>query len=339
MIFNTIQELKAKAGGQVNVKVSLDYLTPAYQQARDKHLQRYLGDTFLDHLEAKAKTGVDPAPTEEEVAMIGHVSSALALLTLYEWSFTSSVQHGSEGMVRIESETVKGAYKYQLAEYRAWSLAAGLSALDNALRYCQANADDFPTWNDSEAAEYHRAVLIRDARTMGSVHNLVTDRNAYEALRPMMLDLQGFLFADLIGQPQLDRILASIESPSDVVETKALEDKLRKLMSRALAAFAVSEGLRRNVIYLEGGRILQREALEPQSVEKTSNPALSTLNLTMQQNQEFAERLLSELRNFLRTNAEALPLYTEWLELNQPDPEEPYPLTVGRRKGGKVVGL
>lgn len=339
MIFNTIQELKTYAGGQVNAKVSLDYLTPSYQQARDKHLERYLGDAFLDHLEAKAKTEAAPAPTAAEVVMIGHVASALALLTLYEWSFTSSVQHGSEGMVRIESETVKGAYKYQLAEYRAWSLSAGLTALDNAMRYCQANAAQFSSWTNSEAAEYHRAVLIRDARTMRSVHNLVSDRNAYEALRPLMLDLQGFLFCDLVGPPQLDRILASIESPSEVTATKALEDKLRKLMSRVLAAFAVSEGLRRNVIYLEGGRILQREALEPQSVENTSNPALSTLALTMAQNQEFAERLMSELRNFLRTNAEALPLYTEWLELNQPDPEEPYPLTVGRRKGGKVVGL
>lgn len=335
MIFNTFQELKDYAGGQVNVGVELNHLTAAYRAARDNHLERYLGDAFLDDLEAKAKPDPGTAPTDKEVGAIKNVSRALALLTLYEWTFTSGVQMGPNGLVRYESDKVKGAYKFQTNEYRRWSLAAGLNALDAALRYCDINAASLPVWDGSEAAEYHRAVLIRSYRTLRRVHNQPADRHAYEALRPLMADLQEFVFVELIGREQLNRLIdrLSVDQPS------AEERKLIALLRRSLAAFAVNEALKRNVVELVGGRILQTEALEPQSTEKTSNPTMATVDVSIMQNKEFAERHLSAVREFLKTNGELFPLYLAWLDINQPDADILYPTEPTRRTGGKVVRL
>jgi len=335
MIFNTFLELKKQAGGQVNVGVELTHLTAAYQAARDNHLERYLGDAFLDKLEALAKPDADPEPTEAEQAVIQHVSRALALLTLYEWTFTAGVQMGPNGLVRYESDKVKGAYKYQTNDYRKWSLAGGLNALDAALRYCSQHADDLETWNDSDAAEYHRAVLIRGYRTLRRVHNQPADRPAYEALRPLLFDVQEFVFVELIGREMLDKLLAGLSG----AEISAEEKTLTRMLQRSLAAFAVREGLKRNVVELQGGRILQTEALEPQSTEKTSNPTMATIDVSILQNREFAERHLSAVRNYLRVNILLFPLYAEWLDANQPDPDIDYPTDPGRRTGGKVVRL
>lgn len=334
MIFNTIQELKTYAGGQVNVGVSLEALTPAYNAARENHLERYLGEDFLDYLELKSGPAPGDAPTAFELEAIQLVSASLALLTLYEWSFTSSVQHSTEGMMRAESDMMKGAYKYQVNDYRSWSLNSGLGALDIALRYCEKNAAELPLWNDSDAAAYHRAVLIRDTRTLRAVHNQPGSRAAYEALRPLMYDLQEFIFVELLGREQLYR---QLEVNPAVVFT-AEEKALTQMLQRSLAAFAVYEGLSRNVVQIDGGRIIQSEALEPQSMQKTSNPTATMINISALQNQEFAERHLSGIRNFLTLNSAAFPLYTAWLDTNQPDPEEIYPLTK-RPTGRKVVGL
>ena len=111
------------------------------------------------------------------------------------------------------------------------------------------------------------------------------------------------------------------------------------MIQHAQAAFAVQQGLYRNVVQLSGGRVVQTEALEPQSMNKESNATTATANLSAMQSQEFAERHLSAIRNFLTINAALFPLYQEWVETNQPDPQEDYPFTAGRRTGGKVLNL
>jgi hypothetical protein len=337
MLFQTFAELKAHVGGGVNVSVKLEHLTAAYQEARDKHLERYLGDEFLDELEAVNVVGQTPTATQTKA--IQQVGRSLALLTLYEWSVTSSIEMTSKGATRQEGDNIKGAYKYQVNDYKDWYHKAGLNALDNALRFCEENKDDLTTWNDSEAAAYHRAVLIQDARQLRQVHNQPADRMAYEALRPLLFDIQEFVFVELLGREQLEELLTTIVTPSGDAAIAAVHKALVQKLRRAQAAFAVYEALRRNVVIIEGGRIMQREALEPQSTEKTSNAPAAMINLSAMQSLEFAERHLSAIRVFLTANKEHLPLYVEWLEANQPDPDETYPNTLARPTGRKVVSL
>lgn len=333
MIFQNIQELKAHVGGAVNVNMPLQSLTAAYKAARRKHLERYLGVRFLDELEAAAATPPPDGLADAQEKAIEAVSEPLALLTLYEYTFTGSVQHGSEGLTRQESDTTRPAFKYQENDYRDWTLTTGLDALDHCLIFLLDHEDDYPTWRDGDGAEYHKAVLIRTAKTLRKFHNQPADRYAYEALRPILADVQSFVIDSLLGEEQMAELLGLRDAVS------SLQKRLIVLLSRALAGFAVTEGLRRNLVQIQGGRIVQTEVMEPQgSVSKVSVQA-SEVNISVRQNEEFAERHLSKVRDFLNQNRSQFPLYQAWLDANQPDPETLYPATPDRRTGGKVVGL
>ncbi|MEM6771397.1 MAG: DUF6712 family protein, partial [Bacteroidota bacterium] len=258
----------------------------------------------------------------------------LALLTLYEYTFIGSVQHGSAGLTRQESETVRPVFKYQENNYRYSTLTNGLDALDHCLIFLLDNEDDYETWRDGDGAEYHKAVLIRTATTLRKFHNQPADRYAYEALRPILADVQSFVAESLLGEPQMKALLNL-----DFAEASEAEKRLVKLLSHSLAGFAVAQGMHRNLVQLKGGRIVQTEALEPQSSERTVNATVSEVNIAAMQNQEFAERHLSRVRDFLKQNGSEFQLYQEWIQANQPDPETLYPATPDRRVGGKVVGL
>jgi hypothetical protein len=310
MIFQTIHDLKDYAGGAVNTGLPLSVLTPCYREARTNYLERYLSADFLDELEEAA---ADVA-TDLQTEAIEWVAPALAMLTLYQYSYIGSVQMGGEGLVTMEGERTKSAYKYQVRDYRDFTLAAGLNGLDTCLIKLQARATDFPVWSASRAAAYHRRVLIRTARDFGDLHNQVTDRRAYEAMRPLLADLHTFVAEACIGRPLLDRL------------------------QRALASFTVHESMRRNLVGVKGNRLVQYEALEPQSVEREGTPPARSLLISTEQNEEFAERYLSYVRDYLQQEAGSFPEYVTWLELSQPDPDAlAFDSVPEYRRGAKVI--
>jgi hypothetical protein len=330
MIFQTIHDLKDYAGGAVNTGLPLSVLTPCYREARTNYLERYLSADFLDELEEAA---ADVA-TDLQTEAIEWVAPALAMLTLYQYSYIGSVQMGGEGLVTMEGERTKSAYKYQVRDYRDFTLAAGLNGLDTCLIKLQARATDFPVWSASRAAAYHRRVLIRTARDFGDLHNQVTDRRAYEAMRPLLADLHTFVAEACIGRPLLDRLLDALNADNATEQEAELIDRLQ----RALASFTVHESMRRNLVGVKGNRLVQYEALEPQSVEREGTPPARSLLISTEQNEEFAERYLSYVRDYLQQEAGSFPEYVTWLELSQPDPDAlAFDSVPEYRRGAKVI--
>ncbi len=332
MIWRTSEELKDHVGGTVNAGFPLSSLTAAYRDARRNHLERYLSAAFLDELQAAVQGNSLTAAQQQVIERIG---PALGMLTLYEYSFVGSVQMGGEGLVTIDGDQAKSAYKYQVADYRQYTKASGLNALDAALEFLEVNAADYLTWSQSRAARYHRQVLIRTAAAFRDVHNQATDRRAYEAMRPILRDLHVFVATSLLGDVLLQDLLDAMTEGNASTEEQELTDRLQS----ALATYTVHEALRRNLVQLEDGRVVQFESLEPQSVQKSSNPSVGVINIVDSQNFEFAERHLSFVRDYLKRHATAFPAYIEWLELSQPDPDIAYPSAPDRRYGGKVTRL
>lgn len=333
MIFTDTPDLKKYVGGTMNVQLPLSALTAAYRDARRNHLERYLSVAFLDELEAAVQADGELSAAQQQAK--DYVGPTLGMLTLYEYSFVGSVQMGGEGLVTIEGEKVKSAYKYQVADYRQYTLASGLNALDACLEMLDANAADYMTWAQSRAARYHRQVLIRTAADFRAIHNQVADRRAYEAMRPILKDIHIFVATAVLGEQLLQDLLDAMTEGNPSTEETELIERLQS----ALATYTVQEAVRRNLVQVDGGRIVQLESLEPQSVQKAGVPGLNVVTLVDAQNHEFAERHLSFVRDYLKRHELAFPAYSEWLELNQPDPDIAYPSAPDRRTGGKVVRL
>lgn len=332
MIFRTDEDLKKYVGGAVNKDLPLSVLTAAYRDARRQHIDRYLGAAFLNELEG-AVAGANITDVQQRA--VDWIGPALAMLTLYEYSFVASVQMGGEGLVTIEGERAKSAYKYQVKDYRDATLASGLTALDICLENLEAHAADYPTWSLGKGARYHRAVLIRTAAEFRDIHNQATDRRAYEAMRPLLKDLHLFVAESVMGSSMVNILL---ESQTNDNATEAEANLIRHLQ-RALAAFTVHEALRRNLVNLKGGRVVQYEALEPQSTEREGTPSSASISTASWQNSEFAERYLGYVRDYLRANAAHFPEYVEWLALSQAaaDPNDYRPHSITRRRGARVI--
>ncbi|MEM9928919.1 MAG: DUF6712 family protein [Bacteroidota bacterium] len=332
MLFQNIQEVKTHVGGGVNASMELTVFRAAYRQARRQHLERYLSAAFLDELEAAAAA----TPSETQLKAIAWVGEPLALLMVYEYTFTSSVQMGGEGLTRPVGENVEGAYKYQVKDYRDWSISAGLTALDQCLVQLEANAADYATWATGPGAAYHRSLLIRTTDEMRMVHSKVIDRRAYEALRPLLADVQLFVAESILGPVQMAELLDAITSDTYTEYQRELITRLR----RSLAGYVVSEAVTRNLLQLKGNRLVQTEALEPQSVQREGTPGMNAINLVAMQTRDFAARHLTHVKEYLAENADQFPAYQAYQASRVPDPDEDYPNAIpNRRRGGKVTRL
>lgn len=340
MIFKDIKELVAFAGGTINTSVSIASLGPSYHMARSQQLEQYLGVEYLDAVEADYDALAANAAVPE---YIQKVQRAAALLMVYHYSFVAAVEFSGKGIVRVDSEDVTTAYKYQVTEHRRYTLTAGLNALEGCLlwldRQVYTDQQWLAAWQNGEGAEYHRAVLLRFTHDVRRHHNQVLDRRAFEAMRPLQADVQTFVAESLLGEEQLNALLLHrTTAVADATQAEANDELLRRL-GRAVAAFTVYEAKRRNVVQVDGGRLIQTEALEPQSMLKEGNAAMNMLNVSALQDKEFAERHLSYVRDFLNKNLEHFPRYIEWLASTQPDPEEEYPALSQKRPSGRVIRL
>lgn len=298
MLFDTINELKQYVGGGANLSVELDSLEPALQRAKGRILT-YLDAAVFDDLVA--------APNAAQTALLPYVQRPLALLTMYEYAHVGGIQFSESGMMRMETETMKSAYKYQETEYKDWMLRAGYQAIEDMLIFLQANVDDYPQWDAGK--DMHNNLLLNTAQLTQQYYSRNIDRWTWEHMRAAIEDVEQFAIVDTIGQTQFDDLTLG-RSQGDLT---AKETKVIKLLQKATAHLAIDEAVARNYVRMQGGSVVQMEQDKEHSGSASAKTATPEgVNLKVNRAESHGNRYLNQARQYLDDNTDDFPLYAAY---------------------------
>lgn len=313
-LFNTDEEFKAVIGAGINQSLGLQHLGPTMLIAFEAHLLQWIGnEQWGDLVDAVESQSFTP----EQTALLPYLQRPLALLTMYEYTKIGELQVSASGFMRAETENMKGAYKNQINRYQEYMQTNGYAALESALEYMQTNKDNYPLWTADVRYQRNREAFINTAADFQLVYSANISRYVMETLRGVMLDVEEFALLPLLGQPFFEELKAAIAAES----TTVAQVTVIKYIKKAVASFTVEEGIRRNLVQNKGIAIVVNEKLEPQGNIREGSPDSNKLQLALRHNDEFGNRWINMLKEFLTTNRESYATYDTWLTAQEEEAE------------------
>jgi len=302
MIYTDFAEFKSFIGGGVNYSVELDSLLPTIQEAAEQYIAPWLTEAVWDELVADFEA--DNLSIQQE-DLLPYVRRPLAYLAMYEYSKIAGIQMSEAGMMRVESDTHKTAFKYQEAAYREAMRETGFNALAKMLEFLDTNAEFHTTWRDDGGRLRYRTTLLHRHTDMSDILGRTISRYTFQQIRPILLDVETFAFQPLLGEDQLEELRDHFRTNT----LSAAETSLLTLMRKASANFAFAEAIKRMYVQVKGEAIVHVEAAADQSLRTETTAALSPAGLLIDVSSEWANRHFSYLQNYLQANAADFPLY------------------------------
>jgi len=335
--FDNISQLKEYAGGGANVSVELASMEVGLYAAYNNHVRDFISEPLWQELQTAAgheaeagnwlSAGQVPDigwETDEEdftaaqVKLLPYLRRALALLSLYEYSKVNDIQMSEAGLMRVENENMRSAYRYQINEYRDFFLTQGYEAIETMLEFLTLNSSDYEAWEESPARSRHMSILLNTASAFRRAYSLSISRHTYEIVRPLIEDLESFALVSFLGKPQYEALL-------DNFNTTTLEDQLIEMLRRSVANSTIQEALRRNWVHVKGNQVVQADRLAEQGYQRELPANWQSLAAPIHFHKEWAARHLSHVKAFLQEHLDDFPLYEAHIEAQAAaKPQKPY---------------
>lgn len=304
-LFDDFSDFKDYAGGTVNQSVALESLAPAMEEALATHILPWLSQEMYDELESAIA-----APSAAQTALLQRVKKAFALLSMYEYTATASIQVSDAGMMRVETEDMKSAYKYQESSYRDWMLHTGYNRLEDMLRFLNANLGDYATWASTLEAAHSRELFLNYTFEFRRVHSKSMSRYTFEVLRPIIEDIEIFAIKANLGEAFYSELKAAVAQQS----INADQAIVIGIIQKAVAHLAVNEGVKQGIVQIKGDMVTKNATAEQQGYHVKSAPVADDVDLKTHYEYTTGNRHMSELLAFLSDNQDDFPIYKSHLE-------------------------
>lgn len=305
-LFTDDADFKASLGKAINSSMKVGEMGPTMEIAYETHILPWLGDDQFGDLVDAVENNVF---TAQQTALLPYAKRTLAHLTMYEYGKIGEIQVTDAGYHRHESENQKGAYKNQVNRYDGYMLNAGYMALERMITFLVNNSAGYPLWTAASQSARATEAFINTAGEFQLVYSTNVNRYVMETLRGVMLSIEQFAIVPVIGQPFFDELKTAIAAGSITADQLTVIDYIR----RAVAAFTVEEGIRRNLVQNTGIAIVVNETLEPQGHTKQAVPSDQKLRVAIRHHDEFGNRWINVLKAFLDENRDTYTAYNTWL--------------------------
>lgn len=314
-LFNDIQDFKKFVGGGANVSLQMESIEPVIRSAARKYLTDWMDLPLYESL----VTAYSGSPTSEEAKLIEYLQRSLAAFTMYEYSAVGKVMFTETGIHRVESETMKSAYKYQEKAYEQWMLNQGYEDKESLILFLNANLSDYPIYDASSSKSRNLASFINSAYRFRQVYSRNITRQTFEVLLALMQDMEILSILPILG----DTLFALMKTEI-LADTLSVENvKLLPYIEDVVAYFTLKEGLKQLLVQIQGSNVMQVQLLGDQSSEEKLRPTGPALSLVIRQHDMLGNTHVNRLRAFLEANPDDYPDYTtisEEEEASQPLP-------------------
>lgn len=327
-LINSTADLQQQLGGAINTSLEFDSIKPFLNDAYQKHIEPWMSAAFYKIV---VDTDVSEMETDPYEDLRPLICSALARLALYEYLPYAVVQLSNSGMHREETENRKSSYKYQEIQYRRAMLTSGYDAIERLVEYLvtQRSVTAYAQWVTDGGMKRARATLLYSAAQMREAFSRNIDRYAFETLRPLISDVETFGIRAAIPKTLWERLRTAVLTGSAEAQEDA-DIALLTIMRRAIAGWAMREGLIRGWIQYQGNAVMHVELSDANGLQSERAAEPQAVSAWLNREESWSNRHMSDARQLIYDNPDDYPeafdgadAWPEVMPSRFPEPEQP----------------
>lgn len=301
MFFNSTEEIREFL--PVSTGIEFSRLKPHLQIVEQTYIRPLLGrelSSELDQLQA------DQTPSGEHTQLLSLIRSAEIHLVYWVGYDVLNSYISDGGFRRIETDKIKGLYKYQEDNLKEYFKTTGFNSLDNCLEFIEENIETLASFKQSETWKALKSSFIPDTRTFNSIYFINNSRLIF-------LRLLGFfnIIEDMHLKPILSDHLGHIRSEllKDVPESKVIG--IIPYIRKPLAFLAVSMLMGESGADLSDKGLYFEGKTSTFSNDATRQPAdKERITELTRRTKALGESYLVQLKEYLIANATAWNNYS-----------------------------
>lgn len=175
-------------------------ISPSIRTVERRHLVPVLGDAEYAGL-LTAYAANPHTFTAKQQALFDLCQEAVANLAMAVAISRLAVTISDSGVRRSESDSLKSAFQYQERNARESFTQSGFDALEDVLKYLDANKADFTDWATGPAYADYKTYFIQSAVEFSKYYDIRESRLIYLTIRPAMRQVENFYLKDVLGAP------------------------------------------------------------------------------------------------------------------------------------------
>ncbi len=301
MFFNSTEEIREFL--PVSNGIEFSRLKPHLQIVEQTYIRPLFGKELLielDHFQS------GQTPSGEHAQLLSLIRSAEIHLVYWLGYDVLNSYISDGGFRRIETDKIKGLYKYQEDNLKEYFKTTGFNSLDNCLEFIEENIEALASFRQSETWKALNVSFIPDTKTFNSIYFINNSRLIF-------LRLLGFftIIEDLYLKPVMGDHLTFIRSELAKETPEAKVTAIIPFIRKPLAFLAVSmlmeesgADLSDKGLYFEGKTsTFSNDATK----QPTSNERITELT---KRTKALGESYLVQLKEYLIANATAWNNYT-----------------------------
>lgn len=147
-----------------------------------------------------------------------------------------NVSIGNMGIGVIHNTQLAPASEKRVENLRTSILDGAYDSLEYLLEFLEANKDDYPTWEDSDAYAYQYEFLISSARKFDELYKINRSRLTFLNWRPAMADVELLQMAPAVSSELIADIKEQIKADAVLTTTNQILPYLQKALAYLTAA-------------------------------------------------------------------------------------------------------
>jgi hypothetical protein len=295
MLFTTLDQIRTLI--PVSSGTDIARLAPHLESAEQDFIRPLLGPDLFLQLQNLA-SGITSAESDEDslAQLLSLIRRSEIHLAYWQGYDVLNAYISDGGFRRIDSEKIKGLFKYQEDNLREYFKVSGFNGLDSALEFIEDHLSDFPAFLDSETWQGMKSSFFPGTGSFNKIYFIGNSRLTFlrmQAYFPLITDMH---IKPILGEENLSLILS--EMLRDLPETKvaAIIPFIRKPMAFLSVAMLMEESgadITERGLYFEGrtASVLSNIINRPAAEDRIAS--------LVKRNKGLGEAYLNDLRRYL----------------------------------------
>lgn len=302
----------------ISAGVEYSHLSPFIDTVERNYIKKLLGTDLynrLSYYNNGSGSGTGDLKTSVE-ALLNLVQGAIGNIAVWKWLPVGTLNIGSSGIFRNETETQKSSFKYQEDKLYDSFKENGFNLLDDCLQYIEDNLADFPEFQSSSYYTTFKNLLLYTCAQFQDGVDISQSRLVFLKLKPYIQKAEDFEVAPMLGKEQYDDLLAGIRANS----LTAYETTLLGYLRKAIANYAMSNGmLALNLNVSDKGTFWEAKEGNQYDGKKQTTPEASAFAAQCTNYRRDGLRYMELARSYMLANIAQFPLYEASTALNSAD--------------------
>lgn len=298
---------------------NVDSILPSIDAVEEDLLVReYLGNGLYQLLKGYVDGGqVNNAGSVGLSELLPYAQRLVCYMGMYEYGQELIVSIQSNGLLVAKTDRLEAAKMWQVNKLEERLERGAYNAAEALFNFLWENADTYPLWTQSEQYVELSECIISSAEEFNRHYFIQKSRLVFTRMKAMLIECQEKYIAPVISAEYCEELVEKLRDND--LETPDI--KVLRLLRKALANYAIADGLATQVIHLGGVGVTVRTFQKSEHTSRQeSAPSEARINALIKHCQRSAEDWRSQALKLLNSN----PLdYPTFADSNQYKPENP----------------